>query len=402
MLELALCPSPTADAPLQAQWHQLVLGDPEATVFASPSWSEAWLGVFGDGKRVEFATLSEAGRLVAVVPLVGADVKRGPTLRTYHDIQPEDRAFLRQARRASVLPLRQWAPLANLECGNVRTAMACLPDRHAEAWQALVRGLVHRNDWGVVLLSALPPAAVAAVSAAAHDAGLPVLVDRGPTLYRSTVMRWDDYFKPRHRHFRTRFRSGQQELDKLGGGSVRVCEGVESVALLDRALELAQRSWKQQGRDGEAYHVPVGGAMKRFCHDFAQAHARGQPVPIVCLEMAGHLRAALICAVQGRRLFALQTFFDPDIARASPGARLLPATFDYCQERGLTHIDWNGNNAWVQRFADGATEHAHVCLLRPSVAGRTLHRLASWLRARADAAPHAGGQAQAALEGGAS
>jgi CelD/BcsL family acetyltransferase involved in cellulose biosynthesis len=382
MLALEWLPSPQACETLAGPWQRLAEQDPAATLFGTPAWARAWMASFGDGKTARVAALRDGGELVAVVPLVAARVRRGPSLRVYHDIQPEDGAFLTRQRRAGVLPLRQIAPMAGLQSGSARAALVCRPGLAAPAWQALLGDLARRRDWDVLLLTALPEDLAPVVQAAAREAGLPVLVEPGPTLFQSRVMRWDDYFKPRHRHFRTRFRSGEQVLKQLGGGVVHVSDGASSVELLDLALDLADRSWKQQGRPGEAYHVPVAEPVKHFYRALARAHAGDAAMPVISLEVAGQLRAVLVCAVQGRRLYALQTFYDPEIARASPGARLLPALYDHCHAMGLEQIDWNGNSSWVQRFADTSTAHVHLSILRGGVGGRLLHAVAARLRAR--------------------
>jgi CelD/BcsL family acetyltransferase involved in cellulose biosynthesis len=364
-------------AALEVPWRRFAGELPRGSLFSSFAWVKSWLAAFGADKELHALCAWRGAELAALLPLVESRIRRGPSLAVHHDIHPEDRRFLTRSGRLQVLPLRQWTVPGNLESGNMRAEPLLRPGDEGDALGALAAALAAAPGWDVVSLPALPEALAEAIARAAQARGLLVRRAAGRALYRSPVLPWAAFLRRRSVHYRDRFKTAQRKLAACGTLATQVAHRPEEgLRALEELFALAERSWKQEGRPGEAVHVPLTGRARAFYRDLVLGRRAEEPCPVVAVRVDGQLICAMLCAARGETLFALQTYHDPDFSLHSPGAQILPALFDWCAERGLAQVDWNGNSAYVQRVAETRDEYPALQIFRPRGYSRLLHWLA--------------------------
>jgi CelD/BcsL family acetyltransferase involved in cellulose biosynthesis len=352
-LRVAFLTQPHELEALWPAWEALHATHSDAPLFATPDWCRAWLRAFGAGKSPYVLAAFDGDRLAGVLPLVRARVRLGLRLVHAHAVQAEDRRFVR-GRGPALLPALQLAPLANLPSGCARSSWLVEPSHEESAWRAWLAALATRRDWHLLLLPRAREATLPCIEAAARSAGLALRAAETPAaLFDLPPRPWPEYFAARSRHFRKRYKVAERDFAKLGAWRVdAITDPAGLAAGFDDLLRLARTSWKQAGRADQAMHVPMTPEAGAFFRDLAQAAAPRGDTVLLALRLDGRDVAVMLCFRSGRSLVLLQTFFDPAVARASPGRLLMRAAIGWGAAHGIERIDTNGNSPLVRMFAD--------------------------------------------------
>ncbi len=211
---------------LLAEWGDLYAAHPQVTPFMSPGWAAAWWSHYGgDGVRARLVCVREAGRLVALAPLVVR--RRGP--------------------------LRIMEPLG-MEPGDYWDVL-CLPGTCDAALAVIAEALRERvRGWDAWILRCPPPGS--AVVAALDAAGLRSLA-RPPILAPAIELpaSFDEYLAGLAGSHRQNLRRHLRRLDS-GEVVLREVTDVEELpAVLQRWQSFRRRQWEAAGRAIDPDHL---------------------------------------------------------------------------------------------------------------------------------------------------
>jgi len=371
---------PLADLPadLEAAWAALAAASAPGSgaFFASPQFLRSFAASFGADSSLSVLLVRDAaGVLIAACPLARARVRRGPTLNTRYLYRPGDAPLVAGAGRRGLFGFRQLSSPLGLEATALRTEIAALPGRRAEAMAAIARALPGLPGWtiGVLVLDAADADLLA-------GAGLDGVVAPLGRVFRSCsdVRSAEAAIAAQEKKFRQNMRRAEKFAGEAG---IRfaVHEGPGGLdALRARIADLAGRSWKgtpDRGRArGESVLIAHTAAQQRFLADLAARP--GIDTVLFTAERGDRLEAALVCQSCGPDLVAILLFVDADAGRLSLGWLLIHRAFDHAARTGFRLIDLNATSAWIDRYADTRSLRANFIFAAPTLRARALLGLA--------------------------
>ncbi|HFE38913.1 MAG TPA: GNAT family N-acetyltransferase [Gammaproteobacteria bacterium] len=366
---------------LQADWHDLMEHVDQCELFASADWFKAWSTAFGENKQQQLACYRENGKLKALMPMVTATVRRNPLFMPRYDVQPEDKAFVNKMPFANVLPVRQISAPINLQSGAMRGAWLASSGVSESFMHELLTALSKKKHWDVMLFSSLPVVDADIVCAQAISVGLSFTRDsQVREVYKSQVLNWDEYWAGRTRHFRKRYREASSRLRKMGSERFAVLTGPKEVALgLAQLFQLARESWKFAGRKDQDVHLPLTEQTEVFYRALCDSYAAKQQCQLYMMYLDEEPVAGMVSFTEGNRSFAMQTYYHPKVAKASPGRFLFRHMSEWCCQNGKT-IDWNGNSAIVKMFANDFLAYDRVTVFNTNLYPRALKMISNGAR----------------------
>jgi CelD/BcsL family acetyltransferase involved in cellulose biosynthesis len=368
---------------LAAEWRELFAASGRGHVFLSPSWHRAWRAVFDGRRETRVLALRREGRLVGVQPLLQLRTRRGPALRIRYDVHPDDERFLGLRRRFHVLPVRQLSAPVCAESSNLRGFLLAADEDRAACEAAMLRHLAAQRGWdlGVFLCEGEPDR----LAAAARDAGLQATVRPDPQQFRGIeVMPWEQYLAARPRAFRKNMRQAEAAGAALQASTFEGAAAVE--ARLGELFDVAARSWKASGREGERDHLPLTDRTRAFVQTLCADPSPDLTPLLVLLHQDGRAVAGALCLRAGPRLFGSLIYYDLAVAAASPGRHLMRAMMQWAASAQVENFDLNGESRMNQYFATHTVAVNQVMVFSPTLYGRLLHRLSTAVAARATAA----------------
>jgi len=335
---------------LLPEWHGLVEGDPDASLFQTPEWVTAWWRHLGGG-RLRFLAVRRGGRLVAFVPLV--------------------------ERRESVygVAARVLAIVGEPEADRLGVlADPAEPDALAAAAGALA-GAVRSVDVLRLAEVATGSRLEEAVERAAAMHGIPAartLCTRAPILALDRP--WATIEAEYPRALRTRLRRARQHQQQAGGLTFRRWQPrpEELPRLLDRFRDLEQRSWKGERGTG-IFSTP---ARWGFFVDLSAQLARRGWLDVATLE-SGERLVAYRYGFRFRGSFLdYNLAHDPADDRLSPGRVLLDDVVRDSHRLGLAAVDASRGRLdpphLLADWTSASRWHARWMLFGPSARGRLL------------------------------
>lgn len=302
-------------------WHDLSTRCLEDNVYYGPKYARALLDTVDRGRRVQFATVWDGGRLVALLPTAAARLGR---LR------------LPSVRQAWATPF----------------TFSCMPlidrDMAAQAAPLLLDTLAAhgRCEWILPTVNIEGPT-VKAMIRAAEDKG--ITWDRWAPFQRAAITRkrgFDEHIEACVSSKRRReLARNRRRLEELGAVGHEVHgEGPGLDRAIDAFLDLEQSGWK--GKRGTAL------ACNEDTREFALAAFRGERADAICradmLTLDSRPIAVSLMVIAGGTGFTVKCAFDEAYRNFSAGLLL---------EMEVIRSFHDGN--WADRL-DAATAGSHV------------------------------------------
>lgn len=317
-----------------------------ASPFGRPGWVRAWRSAFGTGRLVVLTTRS-GGELAGVLPL---EHRRSGLRSPANAHSPEGPALVRDPRSAGALAERLFAmrpaavQLGPFDADSSITAALCEHARPA-GYDCVLRGV----------------------------ARAPYVRGRGSA---------SDWQQVVSRNLRHDVERRLRRLCEVGAVSIQVSDGTSGLhALLDEGFGVERASWK--GSQGTA--IASDEATSRFYTSVAEWAANRGWLRLALLRVDGHAIAFQLDLEVARTYHSLKIGYDPSFARFSPGKILLYAMVCRAMEHRLESYELLGTDeAWKERWSEGAHERVALHAFSPSPRGRLLRMalLARWTLGR--------------------
>ena len=312
---------------LQDEWQALLDDDRAGKVFCRPVWQRVWIEEFAGERESLFLTVRDAGRLIAVAPL-----------------------------------LRDGTNLSLVGDHNICDYMdfVVAPGQEREVL-ALLLDTLQREDWTEMDLHGLAAGSptLTLLPALARERGLAVRVDREAVCPQLDLPpTWDEYLaqlgkKNRH-ELRRKMRRLQNTAVSLRLAALKapaeVAEGMDTFLRL-----MTLRCDKSQFMTPE---------MKRFFRRAALALAAEGLVTLYMLEMNGRSVASLLCFEDEKRVLLYNSGYDPDLSFLSVGLISKALVLRNAIEEGRRHFDFLRGDEPYKYDLGGRDLEVHRCLIR--------------------------------------
>jgi len=384
---------------LRGDWDALQQKTPyRSDPLLSPYWYDAWRSVFGGRIRSRVVAVRRGAALVAVLPIMIGRVLRSPSLTVRHDYMPGDSRFTTARRRSCFIPVRQLSPVLGLEATTWRGGPLIDPAEEGAALEALFRFLQERSAWDMAVFP-VRDSAINRFAETCGKLGIGTRIDRldRPMYYRIDLPPWDAFLKSKHSHFRKRYQEAARRAAKEGLAfrTFSGRDGIESA--LATVADVARRSWKADGREGQAVLLPYTPDSRRF-FEFVCTKAEGI-VPVVAVIYQGDVAKAVLLSIAfGQRLVTLLTYYEPSMKHISLGRILIKMAHEWAVEHGLSEIDFNSNNSFAAIYADQHDTYHNLTLFSGSLYGRLIRAISSSRKPSESESAPAGGQADSCQE----
>lgn len=362
---------------LEEVWKGVQDRSSNGHLFTSYDWMKTWFGIFGQSKGLQIITLRWNGEWVGIAPLVISRIHRGPRLSIVHDIQPEDRRFLKFHRRGQIIPIRQLTVPANLQSGNVRGGLVTVAGHEEVAPRLFFEYLKGQRTWDLFCLPSVLHEESQRWHRAATETGLLVLIRPNiRSLYGLGVQPWETYYTACSRHFRKRFKAAQHRLESLGQSRIEtVTDGRRIPSLIEEMFLLSKESWKESGDKDLSVHLPVTPQATQFYRELAERYALRGRCQLITFRLDHGLVAVLMAVTEGDTQYLLQTFYSPRVAPVSPGRFLMRELIEWAAGHGVRRIDMNGNSNIVRMFAKEVQTYDQIYVFRPEGYSRWLYQM---------------------------
>ncbi|HXG02814.1 MAG TPA: GNAT family N-acetyltransferase [Candidatus Binatia bacterium] len=334
-------------------WEEVAREAGQSSPFLSHDWFACCWRTAGPQRRREVWVLEDSAGPLALVPL------------------------LHYRTRVRGLPVRV---LSFLESPDTPFADLLVARGLDEVMTALVQALRERTDWDLLRLAKLPAAGPTAKALqgvlAAHLPSRVAGHEQSP--YLRLAGTWEEFFRSRSQRFRKTCRSIENRIHRRGSLAVEEHRSVDPDGPVFRdLLEVSLASWKADR--GVALATMDG--MPRFFRELTRrASARGW-LRLWVLRLEGRAIATEYQIGANGVVHALRADYDAALADLSPGAYLnLEIVRRLFGDPGLVVYDMGpGVNEYKLRWASGAHELVTLEFYAPTVAGRLLKGLETWL-----------------------
>lgn len=368
---------------VEAEWLRLSLKVERPSCFAAPSYFRAWRETLADDVAPFLLTARRAGRLIGIMPMMRARVRRGPLCAPRHDFAPSDRAFLGSGRPRPVA-LQQLSPIVSMPATYVAPAPLCVDADRAAVIRAMAAEISRLPDWDSF---ALPVDAGRDrelwVTALEAEGLRPWIHELGRTIGAiGTVAPFADKIARHGWKLRQNIRRAAAAAERAGL-SLELYEGHEAVARhLPLLAGVARASWKQTGRAGDTLVVPYSGRQQAFFeHLISDTTGVPEITPLLAVaSCAGRPVSVLLCLQHGDRLTALVTFRTQDVPQASPGMQVMARMVDWSHERGLSGFDLNASHEWTRHLVDETRSQDIIVCFALTLRGRMLNLISMTAR----------------------
>ena len=362
-------------AQIAAEWQALSLAVARPSCFATPSYFQAWRDTLSDDVVPLLMTVRRAGRLVGVMPLMRARVRRGPLCAPRHDFAPSDRALLGLGN-SRPLGVRQLSPIVSMPAAWVAPAPLSTDMDRVSVIRAMAGHIATLAGWDSFALPVDASADQDVWLAALNEEGLRPWVHRLDRQIGAigVIEPFDAKVARQNKKFRQNIRRAQATAERAGV-EVVVFEGRLAVAAQMPALAaVAQGSWKQMDRAKTDLTVPYAGRQQQFFeHLLCDAAMDCNAMPVLAVAICGGQPvAALLSLVHGDWLTALVIFRNDPVPAASPGMLVLARMIDWTHEKGLAGFDLNATHEWTRHLVDEVRSQNIIVSFAPTLRGRGL------------------------------
>jgi len=334
---------------LGPEWEDLGAGTSLEHPFLTHDWVETWWEAFGAGRRLHVLVVRDAGRAIAIAPLMRGRV------------------------RFCGLPLQSLESIGNDH--TPRGGFLVAPDR-PDAFDALWEALSRPGrDFDLLLLRQLPGESPTLQAMLRHAARSGWLEGRwrsaeSPHLNPggAPFKAYLDSLSPKLRAY---LRNKERRAQKLGDVVVEtVTEEPDLDAALADGLRIEGSGWK--GKAGSA--IQNGAETRRFYTLLARRAARRDWLRLNFLRIGARRVAFDFTLRYGRRHFLLKSGYDAEYAQVSPSSLLVRTVLERAFDRGDEEFDFlGGSDAWKTAWTRATRPHDWLYLMPPSLSLRLMH-----------------------------
>lgn len=351
---------PNRLADLGPEWDALAAEAGLEHPFLTHDWVSAWWEAFGAGRELHVLVVRDAGRAVAIAPLM-----RGRT-------------------RFCGLPLTSLETIGNDH--TPRNGFLVLPGRD-DVWQALWETLSRRGrGFDLLLLRQLPADSPTLVAMKRLGNDSAWLEGRWPSLespwLRPGGVEFNAYLNTLSSKYRAYLRNKERRAEKLGETKVEtITAEADLEAALADGVRIEGSGWK--GKEGTAIASETG--TLQFYSALARRAARRGWLRMHFLRIAGRRVAFDYTLRFAQRDFMLKAGYDTEYAPISPSSLLVRAALEQAFAEKVEEFDFLGGlDGWKTSWTKTARSHEWLYLLPPSLPLRVAHaakfRLAPRLR----------------------
>lgn len=297
-------------------------------------------------------------------------------LGTRFDFLPSDRQFVLRGRKR-YLPLAQIAPPISIEAGNLRGGY----DQNGPQGPAdFMRAVAATRGWDYGQFP-VPDDMSGAWVTAARDAGLlPILRATGRIFFATPEYQgWDVLMAGASRNLRKNIKRMERNIDDAGV-QLHLYQGDDVAQGIAHLRACASGSWKaDEDVQSVPVQVPLTERQLAFFTDLDRLP--NHRLLIATMEQDGRpLAVQLWVAARqcgaGTDLMGGITYHIADSRAYAPGHALMKFMLQWAEAQGIRGIDYNATDPWLAAYATHATPFHMLMVMRDTVWGRLLHRIA--------------------------
>lgn len=332
---------------LKGEWDRLHKLGAAATIFWDHAYVSAWWAAFHENATQYTLVVRRDGEAVAIFP------------------------FMRAIWTVRGMPMRQLSFIRN---EHVLRSDALIAIDASTCTKAVLQHLKdNRWAWDVLYLENTPESSeiYPRIAEVAQQLGFPTDPWRRARTHRILPVTgtWDGYLSGRSSNFRWQMKKFRKRLDALGTIEIeRIHTRTELLAFLPELFQLEKKSWQGQGSDSA-----MDTASQEFCRLLVSDMPDDKLGEFWAMRANGRLIAAITLLRLERVLSVFTTYFDPEMAAASPGTLLYLEMLKSAWSRGERIIDFNGDSVAFQRWTSQTVNHFRLRIYSCSWYGRALH-----------------------------
>jgi CelD/BcsL family acetyltransferase involved in cellulose biosynthesis len=331
----------TADAfhALRQEWDALVARCPQATLYQTFDWNEAWWNAFRVRKRLRIIVVRRGPEVLGVLPLYVS-----PHLGT---------------------PLRRLAFLGTGSSDYMDLIVE--PSQAMEVWGAIGRHLAHRPGYDLADLQHLSPNSVLRNLLeprldAGHDR-LAQLRPQEPCPYLALSPTWDEMGQRLGKKMRSNIGYYDRLLSRtFSDAETRLTEPEELDEAMTELFDLHQKRWNARLLPG----VLGGARIQSFHREVARRFQEKGALRMHVTRVGGRTVAALYCYRFRDRYYYYLGGFQPDLAKYSLGTVLTAHAIKQAISEGCTEFDFlRGDEDYKYRWTETVRLNYRLLLPRP-------------------------------------
>jgi CelD/BcsL family acetyltransferase involved in cellulose biosynthesis len=336
------------------EWRSLCAESADDQPFYRPEWIAAHIRAFTPQARVVLLTVSCAGKLLFVLPL------------------------LQEWSVFSGVPLRKLRGPVNSHSCRFDAVRHASPQGDAAviaAWNHL-RSL---SGWDLLELHDVPEGGtISALALAASNSGVrtgQVAMRRNP--YVPVPADPSGLNKlPVNARLRGKLRHIRRELEGQGGLKFWRSDKADQSAL-DRFYQLESAGWK--GTEGSA--IACNPQIRQFYNEVAQAAEHFGYLCMYSLELNGDLLASHFGLSLRGRYFSPKLAYNEKFPQYAPGHLIVSEILQDCASRGISEYDITGvDDEWKMKWASETRAKSMYFIFRGGFAGSLAHTIRFRLR----------------------
>ena len=333
---------------LAPEWEALAAEAALEHPFLTHDWVETWWEAFGAGRRLNVLVVRDAGRAIAIAPLMRGRVK------------------------ICGLPIHSLESIANEH--TPRAGFLVAKDR-ADAYDALWETLARPGQgFDLLLLRQLPGESetLRALNGTASRAGW--LEGRWPSevsphiRLRGPFAAYFEGLSPKHRE---NVRKREKKAKKMGEVSYETVTGGSGLdAALEDGIRIEGSGWK--GKEGTAIRSRPD--TLRFYTRLAHRLAAREALELQFLRVGDRRVAFGYTLRHGAGRFMVKSSYDDAFGPISPVMLLIRAVLERAHEEGVREFDFlGGSDPWKLSWTSETRAHDWLYLMPPSLSHRLMH-----------------------------
>ena len=365
---------------LAAEWSALQVASEVKHVLMDHRFIASWYEQLGSDKEMHVLSLHSSGDLVGIAPLVvssglEAFPDRGKNVRLIDDYE-----HLPGLRWRRVVPIKRLTYPLSFAASNIH-GHPLLVEKKPEYYRAIFEYALEIKDrWDLLSLDGAPPDSVewSGFSQAGHALGLKQgLTEHSREFYAIELPKsFAEFMQDRSRSFR---RWVKREFDRttkaahgLGAFEIRSFRGDQIELGMKYLFELEKKSWKVSSDRRRDLHLRLDERNRGFHWRAACRFAENDEAQVL-VGFAGNepLNALYTLESQGQTNGVL-IYQANQYAREFSASPIIMSAIERAIENGLTYFDLNGNNTYLNRYANSSRTFRRLTFYQPTGYSRLL------------------------------